>query len=113
MSEQPRLRAPEGACDCHMHVYDRRYPASPAWPVAPPHAPASAYRDVQAALGLSRVVVVQPNAYVDDLHCTEDGDGGARARRARRRASCAPDVREAELHASHAGRHARRRAAIC
>jgi D-galactarolactone isomerase len=96
MSEPPRLRAPHGACDCHMHVYDARYPASPAWPVAPPHAPATAYRDVQASLGLTRAVVVQPNAYVDDLHCLEDAMATL-APEVRGVALVRPDVREAEM----------------
>ena len=53
-----------------MHVYDDRYPVNPAWPVAPPKAPAAAYRLVQRELGLDRAVVVQPNAYVFDNRCT-------------------------------------------
>ncbi len=96
MSERPRLRAPPGACDCHMHVYDLRFPASPAWPVVPPVAPATAYRAVQGALGLTRAVVVQPNAYVDDLHCTEDAIA-ALGPEARGVALVRPDVREAEM----------------
>ncbi len=64
--ETPRLKAPEGACDCHMHVYEDRVPLAPTASFKPPHAPAAAYRQVQAALGLSRVVVVQPSGYAFD-----------------------------------------------
>jgi D-galactarolactone isomerase len=96
MSEAPLLRVPTGACDCHMHVYDARFPASPAWPVKPPQAPASDYREVQSALGFTRAVVVQPNAYVDDLHCLEDAMATL-GPDVRGIALVRPDVREAEL----------------
>ena len=28
-SQQPRLKAPAGACDCHIHVYDERFALAP------------------------------------------------------------------------------------
>ena len=68
--EIPNLKAPPDACDCHIHVYDDRYPVVPTASFRPQHAPAAAYRDVQRALGLSRVVVVQPTAYGFDNTCT-------------------------------------------
>ncbi len=68
----PRLKAPPGTCDCHMHIYDPRFPAAPSWPLVLPNAPISAYRAVQAALGLSRAVIVQPNGYKFDNACTEE-----------------------------------------
>jgi D-galactarolactone isomerase len=93
---EPRLKAPPGACDCHMHIYDPRYRATPTWPLALPDAPVAAYRVVQAALGLSRVVVVQPNGYKFDNACTEEavrelGPG------ARGIATIVPDIPDAEL----------------
>ena len=63
---------PAGACDTHMHVYDGRYPASPAATLFPPDATVDAYRAVQAALGLQRVVVVQPSTYGLDNSCQID-----------------------------------------
>ena len=72
---KPRLEAPAGTCDCHMHIYDPRYPATPTWPLALPDAPVAAYREVQAALGLSRAVIVQPNGYKFDNACTEEAVG--------------------------------------
>ncbi len=59
-----------GACDCHIHVYERAYALAPSAPFAPPEAPATAYRDVQRALGLERAIVVQPTAYGFDNSCT-------------------------------------------
>jgi D-galactarolactone isomerase len=79
-----------------MHIYDRRFRAAPTWPLALPDAPVSAYRAVQRELGLSRLVVVQPNGYMFDNACTEDalrqfGDS------ARGIATVRPDVAEIEL----------------
>ena len=50
------LRAPGGACDCHIHIYEDGVPLAPTATFKPPHAPLSAYRKVQEALGLERVV---------------------------------------------------------
>ena len=72
MTDAPRLKAQPGACDTHMHIYDARYPLSPLWTVAPPDAPVAKYLAVQQLLGLSRAVVVQPNAYAFDNACTEE-----------------------------------------
>lgn len=65
----PKLKAPAGACDCHMHVYDDRFAPVPSAPFKPPQAPASAYQAVQRELGLERVIVVQPAAYGFDNSC--------------------------------------------
>ncbi len=64
-----------GACDCHMHVYDSRFPLVPNLAVTPPDAPAFRYLPVQRALGLERVVVVQPMGYSFDNRCTLDAMG--------------------------------------
>ena len=29
-TEQPKLKAPANACDCHMHIYDSRFPVAPS-----------------------------------------------------------------------------------
>lgn len=67
--KKPRLQAPPGACDTHMHIYEPRFPILPGAAV-PPVAPVSAYRKVQRRLGTERAVVVQPNAYGKDNSCT-------------------------------------------
>lgn len=59
-------------CDCHVHVYDDRWPLAATATFRPPPAPASDYRRVQQALGLSRVIVVQPTGYGFDNGCTLD-----------------------------------------
>jgi len=90
------LVAPPGACDCHMHIYDPRFRAAPAWPMPLPDAPVAAYRAVEAQLGFSRAVVVQPNGYMFDNACTEDAlrQLGAAARGV---ATVRPDVTDAQL----------------
>lgn len=68
--QTPRIKTPAGACDCHIHVYEDRFPVVPQATFKPPHAPLDDYLEVRKALGLSRVVVVQPNGYGYDNTCT-------------------------------------------
>jgi D-galactarolactone isomerase len=70
VSGRPRLAAPPGACDTHIHIYDEAVPNAPGGPPIPGHFPVAAYRALQARLGLARVIVVQPNAYQDDNRVT-------------------------------------------
>jgi D-galactarolactone isomerase len=67
--KKPRLIAPPGACDTHMHVYEKRFRLVPG-AVVPPDAPVAAYRAMQQRLGLERTIVVQPNGYGKDNSCT-------------------------------------------
>ncbi len=71
---RPRLSAPPGACDTHMHFYgpQDQYPLAPTASFAPPLAIVEDYRTVQKRLGLKRVVVVQPSGYGFDNRCTLD-----------------------------------------
>lgn len=71
---RPRLSAPPGACDTHMHVYGPwdQYPLAPTASFEPPLALIEEYRIVQKRLGLRRVVVVQPSGYGFDNRCTLD-----------------------------------------
>ena len=85
-----------GACDCHVHIYEDKFPMVPNVAWLPPNLPVSTYRKVQKALGLSRAVIVQPSAYGFDNSCTLDavaqlGDSG------RGIALVQPDVSDAEL----------------
>ena len=71
-SNRPRLTAPPGACDTHMHFYNARYPSAPTALFTPPDAWIDDYRAVQARLGVERVVVVQPTTYGTDNSCQLD-----------------------------------------
>lgn len=68
---KPLLIAPPGTCDSHVHVYDKAFPTIPnAVARAPEWATVAAYRKVQARLGLTRSVIVQPTAYGTDNRVT-------------------------------------------
>ena len=71
-TEPPRLAAPPHACDCHMHIYDSRYPVAPTATLRPPDASVDDYRLLQKRLGTTRNVVVQPSTYGTDNSCTLD-----------------------------------------
>jgi D-galactarolactone isomerase len=66
---KPRLEAPPGACDTHMHFYDANYPSAASAAFTPPDAGVADYQDMQARLGLQRVVIVQPSTYGRDNAC--------------------------------------------
>src|SRR5262245_1957208 len=93
----PRLATPPGACDTHMHFYEAKYPKHPDGPEPPPDATVADYRQVQKWLGLSRVVVVQPNAYGDDNRCTLDAVAALGPDKARAVVVVKPGVRDEEL----------------
>jgi D-galactarolactone isomerase len=67
-ASKPRLKAPPGLCDTHMHVYEPRYPVR-AGVAKPPVAPLSEYMKLRQRLGIARTIVVQPNAYGADNSC--------------------------------------------
>ncbi|WP_176015763.1 amidohydrolase family protein [Burkholderia sp. BCC0398] len=94
------MRFPD-ACDCHIHIYDDAYPLAPTATFRPPHAPVDAYRRMQGALGLTRVVVVQPTGYGFDNRCTLDALA-AFGSRSRGVATLPVDVPDAELERLHA-----------
>jgi len=97
----PKLKAPANAADCHMHIYDARFPqiASRA-PVA--DAAVAQYRLLQKRIGTTRVVVVQPRNHSTHNQVTLDAIAqlGANARGI---AVVHPSVTAAELKAFDAG----------
>ncbi len=93
----PRLKAPAGACDTHMHFYDARYPTAPTATMTPPDASVADYRAVQRRLGLSRTVIVQPTTYGTDNRCTLDGIAGLGLDSTRGIATVDDSVSEREL----------------
>lgn len=62
----PRLAVPAGATDTAIHIYEEDVPPQPGGPALPGHFPVEKYREMQKRVGLSRVIVVQPNAYQFD-----------------------------------------------
>ena len=70
--QPPKLEAPPNACDCHMHIYDSRFPAAANATLKPPSATVEDYRLLQKRLGTTRVVVVTPSTYGTDNRCMVD-----------------------------------------
>ena len=71
-TQQPKLQMPQGATDCHFHIYDNRFPPAPGGLPAPDASPAD-YRALQARIGTTRGVVVQPSLYGVDNRPTLEG----------------------------------------
>lgn len=74
VTSKPHWQPPANSTDCHMHIfgpYDR-YPLSPGRGYTPPEASVAAYREMCAAIGVSRTVIVQPSIYGTDNAVTLD-----------------------------------------
>src|SRR6266853_6841523 len=59
----PQLKAPAGACDCHHHIYDVRFPFSRPGARMVADSRVSDYRLLQRRLGISRNIVVTPTPF--------------------------------------------------
>jgi D-galactarolactone isomerase len=98
----PKLKAPAGACDCHIHIYElQRFPLAATATFGPPQASWSDYLQVREALGLERALIVQATGYGFDNRCAlealELSKGSARMI-----ATLAVDTPQAELQRLHA-----------
>ena len=96
----PRLKAPPGATDTHMHIFEARFPLAPSAVVKPPEAPVADYLKVRERLGIDRSVVVQPSGYATDNSCTLEAIA-AMSGTARGVAIVDESVSEAELTRLH------------
>ena len=96
--EPPRLKAPAGTCDTHMHFYNSNYAALPGTPL-PADASVEDYRQVMRWLGIERTVIVQPNAYGDDNRLTMDSVAALGADVARAVVVVKPGVSDEQLDA--------------
>jgi predicted TIM-barrel fold metal-dependent hydrolase len=65
---------PMPICDSHMHVFGDlgTYPGAPDRTYTPSPKSLADYAPVAAALGIARIVIVQPSAYGTDNRCTLD-----------------------------------------
>ena len=96
----PKLKAPAGATDCHIHIYDPRFQP----PVErPANATVADYRQLQKRLGFSRVVIVQPRNYATDNSPTLDAIQQLGIANARGVGVIHPSVTDAELKRLHEG----------
>lgn len=90
----PQLAAPPNAADCHIHIYDSRFPPIVAKPAS---ATVADYRLLQKRIGVTRVVIVTPRNYGVDNSVTLDGIAKLGRENARGVAVVRPDVTDAEL----------------
>jgi predicted TIM-barrel fold metal-dependent hydrolase len=67
-----KLALPPNSVDCHLHIYDNRFPFDPGANLRPADATVADYRLLQARLGTERCVVVQPSSYGTDNRCLVD-----------------------------------------
>ena len=74
LAQDPKvaLQVPDGAADCHHHIYDPRFAYNPKAVLKPPFATVTDYRALQKKLGTSRNVMVQPSTYGTDNRCLRD-----------------------------------------
>ncbi|MFH4591231.1 amidohydrolase family protein [Vibrio alginolyticus] len=63
---KPTIAIPEGAVDCHAHVFSSRYPYCEARTYTPPDASVGAYLHLHQQLGIRHGVLVQPSVYGND-----------------------------------------------
>ena len=70
--EKVSFKVPDGACDCHHHIYDTSWAYAPTAVLKPPPATAADYRRYQARIGTSRSVAVTPSTYAFNNDCTAD-----------------------------------------
>jgi D-galactarolactone isomerase len=93
---KPRLKAPAGTCDTHIHIYDKRYPIASTAKILAPDALVPDYMAARKRLGIERTVIVQPSAYGSDNRCTMEGVA-AIGPSARAVVVVEPDASDAEL----------------
>jgi len=99
----PALHIPSKACDCHLHIYDARFPQSADAAALPGLATVDEYRLLQKRLGTERAVIVTPRNYGVDNGVTLDAIAQLGLDHARGVAVLRTDVSDATLKALHAG----------
>jgi len=108
IASQPKtavnFAVPQGACDCHVHVFGAaaEFPFVATRGYTPPPAGADELLKLQTALHLSRVVIVQPSVYGADNSCTLDGMRRLGPERARGVAVIDAKTTDAALKQMHA-----------
>ena len=102
-THKPASAAPQGACDAHMHVYDRRFALFGSPDAVVDDATVDHYRLLQQRIGTQRTVVVQPRVHGTDNSVTLAAIRSLGPAQARGVAVVRPDVTDAELERLHAG----------
>jgi predicted TIM-barrel fold metal-dependent hydrolase len=105
LTRRPRHSLPDGATDCHCHVFEspQRYPLIADRSYTPPAASRAQYQAMCAIVGLERTVQVNASVYGADNSVSLDVIESLGQDRARGVAGVAVDVSAAELERLHAG----------
>ena len=103
-TKRPNYEAPQGACDCHAHVFGpvAAYPLTPNRSFTPSDCPIGDYLQMLATLGIERAVLVQGSAHGTDNSATFDAIAQV-GNRFRGVAVIEPTITEAELVRLHEG----------
>ncbi len=97
MSRRPRLKAPAGTTDTHMHIYDKRFPTASTAAFTPPDASLEDYLAVCEQLGIERTVFVQATTYGTDHRCMLEAMAAMDPQRARGIAIIDPSTTDEDL----------------
>ena len=99
----PALAIPAHACDCHLHIYDARFPQTADAAALQALATVNEYRLLQKRLGTTRAIVVTPRNYGVENDVTLDAIAQLGSKSTRGVAVLRSDVSDATLSALHAG----------
>lgn len=98
---RPKSSTPINACDCHHYIFDPRFPVAPNVRNKPGDAPVSGYRELQARIGNTRNVIVQPASYGFDNRLLVESIAAFGLKNCRGVAMVNPSVSDAELKTLH------------
>ena len=96
----PRIKAPAGTCDSHLHIFDRNVAGRGK---VPSDAGVEEYHALRSKLGFSRAVVVQPRTYWTDNSVLLRAIAALGPDNTRGVAVVHPDVTDSELQRLHDG----------
>jgi predicted TIM-barrel fold metal-dependent hydrolase len=85
------------SCDCHIHIYDDRFPPPGPAKRLVTNARVEQYRLLQKRIGTTRTVIVTPSPYATDNRVTLDGIAQLGLSKARGVVVVHPDITDAEL----------------
>ncbi|MCK9919726.1 amidohydrolase family protein [Microbacteriaceae bacterium K1510] len=71
-NKMPAFAPPKGAVDCHVHVFDPRFPFDESRSYTPRPASIVDLQALHSRLGIERTILVQPSVYGTDNRCLVD-----------------------------------------
>jgi len=98
--KKPGVVLPKGSVDCHVHVFEKKYPLSPGRGYNPPDSTLADLKHLHKTLGVDRVVFTQPSVYGIDNSAILDGMAALNAEtpnRARGVIACTTAITDKEM----------------